>query len=102
MSIDRKLVTAAAFKVALQSGQLHIQDKDSKTGNTHVIPTLGAASNTFTGSASVDGITIGGALNHDGSTVGFYGATPAAKETGVAVSAAAIHAVLVTYGLISA
>ena len=34
--------------------------------------------------------------------VGFYGATGVAKQTGVAVSAAAIHAALVALGLISA
>lgn len=32
--------------------------------------------------------------------VGFFGATPAAKPTGVAVDAAGIHAALVTLGLI--
>lgn len=35
-------------------------------------------------------------------TVGFYGATGVAKQTGVAVTAAAIHAALVNLGLISA
>lgn len=34
--------------------------------------------------------------------VGFYGATPVAKPTGVAVTAAGIHAALVTLGLIAA
>jgi len=36
------------------------------------------------------------------STLGFYGATPTAQLTGVAVSAAGIHAALVTLGLITA
>lgn len=45
---------------------------------------------------------IGGALDHDGSTVGFYGTTPASKPTGVAVTAEGIHAALVTLGLIGA
>ena len=35
-------------------------------------------------------------------TLGFYGATPVAQQTGVAVSAAAIHAALVSLGLITA
>jgi len=47
-------------------------------------------------------IELNGALNHDGSTVGFYGTAPVAKQTGVAVSAAGIHAALVALGLISA
>lgn len=36
------------------------------------------------------------------STMGFFGATPATKPTGVAVTAAGIHAALVTLGLIAA
>jgi len=35
-------------------------------------------------------------------TVGFYGTTPIAKQTGVAVTAAGIHAALVALGLIAA
>ena len=35
-------------------------------------------------------------------TLGFYGSTGVAKQTGVAVSAAAVHAALVALGLISA
>jgi hypothetical protein len=49
-----------------------------------------------------DDVEIDGALNHDGTTVGFYGTVPAAQQTGVAVTAAAIHAALVTLGLITA
>lgn len=55
------------------------------------------ASVTTTGAAN-----IGGALNHDGTTVGFYGTTPITKQTGVAVSSAGIHAALVALGLIAA
>ena len=47
-------------------------------------------------------LEIDGALNHDGSTVGFYGVAPTVQLTGVAVSAAGIHAALVTLGLITA
>lgn len=35
-------------------------------------------------------------------TLGFYGATGVAKQTGVAVTAAAVHAALVALGLIAA
>lgn len=37
-----------------------------------------------------------------GGKIGFFGATPVTKETGVAVTAAAIHAALVRLGLIAA
>lgn len=47
-------------------------------------------------------IEIDGALNHDGSTVGFYGVTPIALQTGVAVTEIAIHAALVALNLITA
>jgi len=45
---------------------------------------------------------IDGDLNHDGSNVGFYGTAPVTQQTGVAVSAAGIHAALVNLGLITA
>lgn len=49
------------------------------------------------------GLTIlKGPFEHRGDKVGFYGTTAIAKQTGVAVSAAGIHAALVNLGLISA
>lgn len=47
-------------------------------------------------------VNIGGALNHDGSTAGFYATAPVAQQTGVAVTDVAIHAALVNLGLITA
>ena len=47
-------------------------------------------------------LELDGDLNHDGSNVGFYATAPVAKQTGVAVSAGAIHAALVNLGLIAA
>ncbi len=47
-------------------------------------------------------INITGALNHDGATVGFYATTPIAQQTGVAVTAAGIHAAIVALGLFTA
>ena len=47
-------------------------------------------------------VNIGGALNHDGLTAGFYATAPIAKQVGVAVSAAGVHAALVNLGLIAA
>lgn len=55
-----------------------------------------------TGKLQIDGeMEIDGDLNHDGSNAGFYGTAPVAQQTGVAVSAAAIHAALVNLGLIT-
>lgn len=45
---------------------------------------------------------IEGDLDHDGAKVGFYGAANVVKQTGVAVTAAGVHAALVNLGLISA
>ncbi len=47
-------------------------------------------------------LEINAALNHDGTTVGFYGTTPVTQQTGVAVTAGGIHAALVNLGLIIA
>lgn len=44
---------------------------------------------------------IDGAINHDGTTAGFFGAQPVARPKGVAVTSEAIHAALVKLGLIS-
>lgn len=54
------------------------------------------------GDVKIKDVEVDGALNHDGATAGFYGATPTVQLTGVAVSAAGVHAALVTLGLITA
>lgn len=48
------------------------------------------------------GTSTGSKIGQSSSKLGFFGATPAAKPTGVAVSAAAVHEALVTLGLIAA
>lgn len=45
---------------------------------------------------------LSGSLDHSGASVGFYGTAPIAKPTGVAVTAAGVHAALVSLGLIAA
>jgi hypothetical protein len=52
--------------------------------------------------AGVDLNATGGVFVMRADSAGFFGAAPAAKPTGVAVTAAAIHAALVTLGLIAA
>lgn len=56
-----------------------------------------------TNPAVVTGGTGGAKVaNSTTETLGFYGATGVAKQTGVAVTAGAIHAALVALGLIAA
>jgi len=45
---------------------------------------------------------VSGNFSHHGTTLGFYNATKVTKPTGVAVTAAGIHAALVSLGLIAA
>ena len=66
-------------------------------GNIYLAPSGTVALTLATTSAATfaGAVTIGG-------NVGFYNASPVAKPTGVAVTAAAIHAALVTLNLIAA
>lgn len=70
--------------------------KDAPFGATN------ARINGTDGDAIFVDLEINGDLDHDGAGVGFYGTAPVAKQTGVAVSAAGIHAALVNLGLIAA
>jgi hypothetical protein len=61
--------------------------------------------NVYDGAGSVIlTVTEAGAarIGKTGGTVGFYGTTPIALQTGVAVTAGGIHAALVALGLITA
>ena len=73
--------------------------------------TIGADSGGAAAQATADNQFVLGTANHNvlipgtlkvSGYVGFYGTTPVAKPTGVAVDAAGIHAALVTLGLIAA
>lgn len=57
---------------------------------------------TTTGKLTSGEAEINGDLNHDGSNAGFYGTAPIAQQTGVAVSAAGVHAACVALGLFTA
>lgn len=73
------------------------------TGDATVISSGDIATNGSVSALGSSGaLNIGGALNHDGTTVGFYGTVPIAKQSGVAVTAGGIHAALVALGLIAA
>ena len=54
-----------------------------------------------TGALKAPNVQITGDINHDGSQIGFFSTAPAAQPTSVAVTAAGIHAALVTLGLIT-
>lgn len=79
-------------------------DSTSKAGNGGTLVLSGGSSSGGTsGSTSitkVDGTTKLVEVNETG--LGFYSATPVAQQTGVAVTAAGIHAALVNLGLITA
>lgn len=62
-------------------------------------PNVEGTSNPTSLGGSDMGVKVGNATSE---TLGFYGATGVAKQTGVAVSAAGIHAALVALGLIAA
>ena len=67
------------------------------TSVNSVSGTKGTGLTLTTAWSAVDDITIGAS----GDGIGFYGATPVSKQTGVAVTSAGIHAALVNLGLIA-
>jgi len=87
--------TVERIRVAATSGNVSIAStaasSSSLTGALQVAGGIGVAGASYFGGA----VTVGG-------NVGFYNNAPVAKPTGVAVTAAAIHAALVTLNLISA
>jgi hypothetical protein len=79
---------------------------DNNAGGSLILRTGATQNRIVINSSGVVNVTgeldLDGALNHDGSTVGFYGTTPTAQQTGVAVTATAVHNALVNLGLITA
>ena len=62
-------------------------------------PNIETSTNPTSTGGNASGVKVGESADQ---TLGFYGATGVAKQTGVAVSAGAIHAALVALGLIAA
>jgi len=91
--------------VTIPNGTLTVSDTTASTSTTTgaLVIGNGSAGGLGVGGASVFGstATFAGAVTIGGN-VGFYNASPVAKPTGVAVTAAAIHAALVTLNLIAA
>ncbi len=114
--IDFRDATAnAGFAIWLGDNAGKIAWNTAATAITEWEPALfsGAGGLRFTTSVQVDGtlfvpgsLTCGGSATFVGSAslsgnVGFYGTVPIAKQTGVAVTVAGIHAALTTLGLIA-
>lgn len=95
--------------------------RDPAASNDVQLLVTGTANQLFTGTAQGDAVlravSTGGSgtgklwivaassgkrITIDSTGIGFFGAAPAAKPTGVAVTAAGVHAALVTLGLIAA
>lgn len=75
------------------------------TGGSHVFWVNSVEEMTITASTvDIKDNTLAnvGDFDHDGTNFGVYGTAPIAKQTGVAVSAAGVHAALVNLGFISA
>jgi len=102
------LYVSGEFDYTLESGDaLYYGDSpgvsvSSNIGTLAAGDTIARASNSYIVSAGTSYVKVNVSLNHDGSTVGFYGTAPVARQTGVAVDAAGIHAALVALGLITA
>ncbi len=78
-------------------GNQTVQGNQTVEGNASVVGTSNVEG-LFTAEADA---TLEGALFHDGATAGFYGNGPIAQPAAVPVTAAGIHAALVSLGLIS-
>lgn len=115
---NRNLVIANGSATGLTAASYR---RDPTAGSDLQLMVAGQANHVLTGTAQGDAIiravSTGGAgtgklyivaassqqrITINSTGMGFFGATPAARPTGVAVTAAGIHAALVTLGLITA
>ncbi len=104
-AVGNKLSTPSTANEILQVGQVYDFEYDTVTG----VYRLCNLNNTFLNLLVPSGLqvtaaicNVATALAHTGAAAGFYGTSPIAKQTGVGVSAGAIHAALVALGLIAA
>lgn len=70
----------------------------SHNGTDGLLDVASSSGQLTLGGTNATGVRVGAS----GKNVGFYGTTPVALQTGVAVTAAGIHAALVNLGLITA
>ena len=99
-SSDVRLYRDAAAVLALKNGTTAQEFRvyGTTTGPKYASLSHNATIAILDSSPNTDGIRTGST----GGKVGFYGTAPIALQTGVAVSAAGVHAALVALGLITA
>ena len=93
-----------AYRLNVAGGDVYVASTTAGAANAGALVLQGGISAGNTGSAASyfgGAATFAGAVTVGGN-VGFYNNAPVAKPTGVAVTAAAIHAALVTLNLIAA
>lgn len=101
-AIDEQLSFTAGFEFDPDDGAGAFKVPAGATiesNDVHIASVL--ATDVYLGGATGSG-TIRYRPGGTGGRIGFYGTTPIVKQTGVAVTAAAIHAALVNLGLIAA
>lgn len=81
------------LQVGFISSEAYVQARDEDASVFRVLNVVGSSINIAPNNTTK--------LLANPTGLGFFGATPVAKPTGVAVTAAAIHAALVSYGLIA-
>lgn len=99
VTVDKDLYVTASDEVYITSGS-----SGGSTGDLYISTTSGTQDIFIQAARNVEITTGGGAVvvGDAGDSVGFYGGAGVAKQTGVAVTAGAIHAALVALGLIAA
>lgn len=91
--------TGAAFRTQLSGTNKFVIDKDGAVTRCGTITLTGATADGNLVLGTSTGTKIGTATSQK---LGFYNATPIVQQTGVAVSAAGVHAAMVSLGLITA
>ena len=104
MNISSGVITMTVpLQMTIGSGPA-IQHEASSLINPTLLPDKGNSASGIGGTSGSVAMIAGATnrINVDATGIGFFATTPAARPTGVAVTAAAIHAALVTLGLITA
>lgn len=95
-------VEAFTFEVKNQFGLLSFTTSGDVSTNGNGLRTAGGSISTTGGQVAVQNVASVNQHVLASSQVGFFAALPTSQPTGVAVTAAAIHAALVALGLITA
>lgn len=90
-----------AYTITAGAGSDAKAGSNANGGNGGILTLTGGAKGLKDGGGA-DGLDGGVQVSRTGGLLGFYGTAPVALQTGVAVSAAGVHAALVNLGLITA